>query len=123
MPNIDNLLSGIARAKAPNEAQRTNQRRMGWLNSPAEADLIDRAAELRDISRNAYLRRAVVAMAAFDLGLDYYDVMEDAPPARTFARYERLGVGGTVFFQHRVIPGSKGGREAGSWRITGLSTE
>lgn len=120
---IDILIDGIRRAKAPNEAQRTPSVRMGWLNTRAEADLIDRACEVRDLSRNAFLRRAAVAMAAHILGLDYYDVMEDAPPARTFHRYDREGRGGTVFTQHRVIPGSEGGREAGPWKITGLSNK
>ena len=118
---IDRIIAGSRAFHAPNEAERINQKRMGWLNTQEEADLIDRAAEARDISRNAFLRRASVSMACHILGLDYYEVMEKAPPARTFHKYDREGLGGTVFTQHRVIPGSAGGKEAGPWKITGLT--
>jgi hypothetical protein len=120
-PRLDRLIQGSRAFHAPNENERKNDTRMGWLNTPEEAALIDRAAEARDISRNAFLRRAAVAMAAHILGLDYYDVMEGAPVVRTFHKYDREGLGGTVFTQHRNIPGSEGGKGCGPWKITGLT--
>lgn len=117
---LENILAGIKRAKAPNEGERKNDRRMGWLNTPFEADLIDRAAQKRNISRNAFLRRAAVSMACAVLELDYYEVMRGTPVVRTFDTEARQGLGGTVFVQHRNIPGSENGRGAGPWRITGL---
>ena len=117
---IDIMLNSVRASKAPDEHRRKNDTRMGWLNTPEEAALIDRACATRDISRNAFLRRAAVAMAASILGEDYYEVMADAPAVRTYHRHERTGLGGTVFNQHRVIPDSEGGKGQGEWRIKEL---
>jgi hypothetical protein len=38
--------------------------------------VVTRAAKKRGISKSAYVRRAAAAMAAHDLGLDYYQVMK-----------------------------------------------
>jgi hypothetical protein len=40
-----------------------------------------KAARLRGISGNAYLRRAVAAFAARDLGIPFEDILQDSPAA------------------------------------------
>jgi hypothetical protein len=41
-----------------------------------------RAAKHRDISANAYLRRAVAAFAAKDLGIPFEEILKDSPSPR-----------------------------------------
>lgn len=117
---LEVMLNSVRASKAPDEHLRKNDKRMGWLNTPEEAELVDRACAIRDISRNAFLRRAAVAMAAYITGEDYYEAMADAPAVRTYYRHERIGLGGTIFNQHRVIDGSEGGMGQGEWRIKQL---
>lgn len=122
MQPIERMLAGIERAKAPNQRQRDASYRMGWINTPEEQSLIERAAEMRDISVNGFARRAVVAMACATLGIDYYEFMQDqkAGRVRTYHHITRVNVNGYESTKRRAIPGSENGKGAGAWRIRGL---
>lgn len=71
------------------------------------APVLTEAAAAREMSVSAYLRRAGLAFAAYDLDLDLAQLLEDEPPILL-----------------RFAPPSDGRRMAGSghgkWRIGGL---
>ncbi len=53
--------------------------------------LVDQAArEVRDISRNSYMRRAIMAMVVHDLGLDWSEVMAKEPGIFNWDQDSRL---------------------------------
>lgn len=93
-----------------------DQVRMGWVNTRAERDLIDQAAAIRDISLNAFLRRAVLSFGYHVLGMDYYEQMKGESPVNQYD-YIELQPGKYKRFK---VEDSKDGRGAGPWRITGL---
>ena len=71
------------------------------------APLIFKAAALRGLSAAAYLRRAVVAFAAYDLGLDAAQLLEEEPAMRLKGEGPKT---------NRL----EAGRGHGSWGIRGL---
>lgn len=119
---IDKLLAGIARVKSPTERERNASARMGWITNPDERSLIERAAEARNISVNAFARRAVVAMACASLGIDFYDFMEDqkARPVRTYHPFVKVNTYGRERVVRGRLEGSENGRGAGPWRIRAM---
>ena len=117
---IDILINSVRASKAPDERDRTNRERLGFLVTQEEERLIKDACAIRDISVNAFMRRAVLAFAAQTTGRDYYHVIYGSPPLRTYHRHDREGLGGTIFTQHRVVPDSEDGKGQGEWRIKQL---
>lgn len=119
---IDRIIAGLQ--PDPRTARKRNEEyRMGWLNTAAEQSLIERAAEARDISVNAFSRRAVVAMACATLGIDYYEFMHDqkAGPVRSFKPFPKVNGFGKESEVRGKVQGSENGRGCGLWRIQGLS--
>jgi len=90
-------------------AARTPQHtRRGWNApvrlSPEHAEIVRNAADRRDIAMASFVRRAVVAFACFELGLDYGAAMADEGPI--------LGPAG-----HGSAERDLGGRGHGAWEI------
>jgi hypothetical protein len=85
-------------------------RSVGLNVTPEQWKTLDRAAERRGMSVAAFLRRAALAVAVHDLGLDWDEVMKDeiSPRAHGNARY----------YNTREFDGGVG---YGPWRI-GLMT-
>lgn len=69
--------------------------------------LIRDAAARREMSVSAYLRRAGIAFAAYDLGLDLAELLKDEPPTRL--KYDGPRADRT-----------EAGEGHGRWRIGGL---
>lgn len=74
---------------------------------------LNRAAELRGISRVGYLRRAVAAFLAADLGVPFEELTRECPRAFPFTR-ERAWVTGS---------GDDDGAGFGTWHVPGGQTE
>lgn len=71
--------------------------------------IVKDAAEARDMSMTAFMRRAALAIATVDQGLDWQTVMQDEPAIAPFNQGgARTGV-------------RKGGLGNGPWKIEGLS--
>jgi hypothetical protein len=65
------------------EAKRTTEsKRVGLHFPPDWYHLIEVAAAARGMSKGAYVRRAALAFAIYDLHMRYEDVMADEPPIR-----------------------------------------
>jgi hypothetical protein len=71
------------------------------------APIVVRAAAERGMSVSAYIRRATLAFAAFDQGLDLSDILADEPATRL--KSEAPG-----------MEREDGGRGHGQWVIRGL---
>lgn len=71
---------------------------------------INRAAEKRGMSRIGYIRRAVAAMIAYDLGEEFTDILVDSPRIRTYYP------SGKNFEQHLKHYGDDG-QGFGAWKI------
>lgn len=91
-------------------AKRTRgPRRSVGLNFPPKLfSIAVRAARARNLSFAAYARRCVMAIACYDLGLDYREVMVDEPAARPY---------GTRIEGDLV---RKNGVDHGRWRVVEL---
>lgn len=76
--------------------------------------VVNRAAKKRGISKSAYVRRAAVALACHDLGLDYAKVMEGEAGTLPY------GKGGG---KPEEIGESKNGMGYGQWAIRALEGE
>jgi hypothetical protein len=74
--------------------------------TPHMKQLATVAAARRGLSIAAYARRAVMAFVVRDLGLDWYETMEDEPKVRLSARSVKSELGPGVGF--------------GPWKIEGL---
>ncbi len=99
------------------EASRINKRpsRMISVNWNDTLYLVVKnAARMRGISLSAYVRRAAVAMAVYDLGLDYFTVMKDERGTRGYG--DRGG-------NPEEIAASAQGRGYGSWEIKELEDD
>jgi hypothetical protein len=72
--------------------------------------MIQRAAKARGMSMTAFMRRAVMAFVVFDLGEDWFEVMEGEPNIGPYANSY-----GTKVLER------KAGHEHGDWQIEGLS--
>lgn len=80
MPSPDELLNdAIAQLPRPHRVKRSAQEVASFpFAIPIEvADLARDAANRRQMSLHSYLRRCVTAFAAFDNGIDFYDLAED----------------------------------------------
>lgn len=83
-------------------------RRSVGINFPPDMQrVVLRAAREREISMASYVRRAAVAFAVHDLGLDWDEVMQEEPGVRTF--------GGTLKTETKAK-----GRGFGRWLIKEL---
>lgn len=70
----------------------TRTRRSVGINFPVGLHaLLMRAARERGMSMAAYTRRAAIAFAVKDLGLDYDTVMQEEPAVREFGEGMSLG--------------------------------
>jgi len=69
--------------------------------------LIRDAAAARGMSVSAFLRRAGIAFAAYDAGLDVADLLKDEPPTR-------------LKFEGPRVNREEGGQGHGKWKIRGL---
>jgi hypothetical protein len=74
--------------------------------TPHMKQIVTVAAARRGLSIAAYARRAVMAFAARDLGLDWWETMTDEPQVRTSASSAKSELGPGVGF--------------GPWKIEGL---
>lgn len=119
---IDRVLEGIVRGSVPLPERDAEQVRFGFVTNPDAASLINRACAARNVSVNALLTRAAVAMSCSILGEDYYTFAYDAqmPPPRAYFPAERLQSNGSVKVQRSTIPEDQPGTAGGPWRITGL---
>lgn len=87
-----------------------DQARTNCIRTNATLDLIiNRAARARNLSVTAYIRRAAVAVACADLGIDWDSAMADEPGFGLYG--ERPG--------RAVI--RPDGRGFGPWWVTGLA--
>jgi hypothetical protein len=77
------------------------------------ARALNEAAERRGISRVGYLRRAVAAFLAADLGVPFESIARECPAPTPFTR-ERAWVTGT---------GDDDGRGFGTWVVPGGQTD
>lgn len=75
MGQVDVILDGRYPSKKPH---RDVKARIQLSAVPA----LTEAARLRDMSVSSYTRRACLAFAAYDLGLDLADLLEDEPSQR-----------------------------------------
>lgn len=91
--------------KPPETARST-----AFRTTPAIDRILNEAASRRHMSVSAYVRRAAVAIACRDLGLNWDEVMQDEPGFGIYG--ERPG--------RAVI--RPNGHGFGAWRVTGLET-
>lgn len=73
--------------------------------------LVNMAARQRGIARSSYMRRAILAMAIYDLGLQWSQVMRNEDPLRSYT--ETAGGSGDRVMKPR-------GKGFGSWIIESL---
>jgi hypothetical protein len=93
-----------AQVAASVQRHRRQPRKSTAINLAQEQyNVLLNAARSRDISMAAYLRRAALAFACFDLGLDWDQVMADEPATG--------GFGNTGVLQELA------GSGAGAWHI------
>ena len=81
--------------------------RIGLHFPPTWARLVKQAAAARGMSYTAYVRRAAMSFAAYDMQVDLYEVLGEEPPTCDL-------INGTP----KYTP--KRGRGYGLWRIMGL---
>lgn len=87
-----------------------SRRRSIGLNFPADLyERVQDAAQARGISMAGYARRAAVALAVHDLGLDWDEIMADEKPVQPY---------GVVKPGDRANEGA--GQGYGSWKIGSL---
>lgn len=84
----------------------TNNRSAGTIMSSAEYSAVMKAARQRGISTAGYVRRAAVAMAAHDLGLELAELQKEEPAISPVGQ--------------KGEPTRYAGAGFGLWRITGL---
>lgn len=104
-PDFRQVIADQIAARAPKHTRR------GW-NAPVRlndehAEIVRTAAEHRGIAMASFVRRAVVAFACHELGLDYGKVMANEGPI--------LGPTG-----HGEAEKDLGGRGHGEWEIVTL---
>lgn len=100
----DRLLSDYDAAHDPKRIRHTF-----GVNLPLEwLELVQTAAEARDISVTAFVRRAAMAITVADLSLDWETLMKFEPRIRPYT-----GLDG-------ADPERAEGYGHGNWRITGL---
>jgi hypothetical protein len=97
---VDVVLAGRAITKKPH---RDFKARIQLSAVPA----LTEAAKLRNMSVSAYTRRACLAFAAYDLGLNLADLLEDEPSQRLKSDPPTTNL-------------EEGGRGHGNWVIQGL---
>jgi len=107
-PDWRELLMGTVEAElasrdAPKRPHRDYRARVPLSAAPHIAE----AARRRDMSITAYLRRAAIAFAAYDLGLDQQQMLVDEPATRLKSEGPRT---------NRL----QQGRGHGDWKILGL---
>ena len=73
------------------------------------------AAEKRGISLQGYMRRALAAFVAYDLGLDMTKVLEDGPATLAWGR-----TGGKVLDENGNVITQEDGKGYGQWVINDL---
>lgn len=93
----------LARQKKAKKPHRDFRARIPLNAAPA----LNEAAAQRGMSVSAYLRRAGLAFAAHDLGLDLAQLLEDEPATRSR-------------FAGTAADREMGGQGHGLWRIGGL---
>jgi hypothetical protein len=74
---IQDGVDSIPEAKRPTESKR-----IGLHFQPDWYKIVELAAASRGMSKGAYVRRAAMAFAIYDLQMRYEDVMKDEPPIR-----------------------------------------
>lgn len=80
-PTPDQLLIDGILASLPTRSERIS---VGLNFTPMQNAILHEAARERDLSLAAYVRRAALVMAAFDLGLTMEQVRQDEQPARAY---------------------------------------
>jgi hypothetical protein len=103
----------IARVRArQSKTRRNNERKNGiwtFFDDPFRT-LLDEAAMRRNISLTGYARRAIAAMIAHDLGMDFTEVTKHGSQP---APYAATGGG-------RLVRTTDDGTGQGPWRITNV---
>lgn len=89
----------LARVEDYERNRATTKLKRIWLTDDMLNHVYD-AAELRGMSVTAYMRRSVMAMAAYDLGLEWDEVMAEEGPVRKHgysATYDKTPARGQGF--------------------------
>jgi hypothetical protein len=94
----------MAKRRWPKRPHRDFKARIQLSAAPA----VTSAAANRGMSTSAYIRRAALAFAAFDLGIDLDQMLSDEPATRLKSEGPKT---------NRL----EGGEGHGNWRIEGLS--
>lgn len=68
------------------EDRRASRRTTGIVQPESFVAIINRAARARDMTMGAFMRRAAMAVACHDLGLDWETVMAEEPAIRNYNR-------------------------------------
>lgn len=108
-PRFVGLLAAVGAVNG--DGHRANMSRSVTISSvsPRYMKLIVAAARRRDISISAFIKRAAVAIACYDLGVDYNEVSRGEWPVT------RFGARGKA-----LIEETRGGQGGGPFRVTGL---
>lgn len=96
------------------KTSRSTKRQHGiylFMDDPLKI-LLDEAAHRRGISMNGYARRAVAAMIAHDLGMEFTDVCQHMALPMNYERVKPPN--------WNKYPRNDTGEDYGDWRITGL---
>lgn len=73
------------------DAKRREKR--GWMQrlhlfiSPAMADLVDKAAKRRNMTKGSYIRRALAVVVGHDLGIPWREVNADNPVVLEYGKH------------------------------------
>lgn len=87
------------------DAKRKDGRRKFVLDPDQRTALLE-AARMRGISENAYIRRAVLAMVCYDLGIEWSDMMASEGAVRKAGQaavYDRTPMQGRGFGRWRIV--------------------
>ena len=92
-----------------------NYYRFKLITGKSLPGLLRMAAEKRGISLQGYMRRALAAFVAYDLGLDMTKVLEDGPATLAWGR-----TGGKVLDENGNVITQEDGKGYGQWVINDL---
>lgn len=107
-PRFERILGGFTKG---NERKKNSIRKVEAQFNLRVFPYISAAARERDISLTGFVTRSAIAVAAFDLGLDWNEVMDgNRSPQRFQSRPE-------------YVPEYRHGQGAGAWQIEGMRSE